>query len=56
MGPEVFLELLDVSGQWPCDWTHLKNGLVLYSYVDGAYDKYNTMVCFDVGLLAYQPL
>ena len=40
-GPEAFLELPDMSGRWPGDRTHLKNGLVPYSYPGGAYDKYS---------------
>ena len=30
-GPEAFLELTGMSGQWPCARTHIKKGLVLYS-------------------------
>ena len=30
-------------GLRPCDRTHLKNGLVPYSYVGGTYDKYSTL-------------
>ena len=42
-GPDEFLGLPDASGLQPCDRTHLKNGLVPYSYVGGAYDKYSTL-------------
>ena len=35
----------NASGLRPCDWTHLKNGLVPYSYAGGAYDKYSTNHC-----------
>ena len=30
MGPKVFLAMLDVCGLWPCDQTHLQNGLVCF--------------------------
>ena len=43
-GPEAFLGLPDSSGLQPCDWTHLKNGLVPHSYAGGAYDKYRCTV------------
>ena len=38
-GSKVFLALPDACGLRPCDWTHLKNGLVPYSCVGGTYDK-----------------
>ena len=37
-GPKVFfLALPDAYGLWPCDRTHLKNGLVPYSCVGGTH-------------------
>ena len=40
-GPEVFLELLVACGLQPCGRTHLKNGLMPYSYAGGAYNKFS---------------
>ena len=44
-GLEAFWGLPDASGLRPCDWTHLKNVIVRYSYAGGAYDKYRQLVC-----------
>ena len=39
VGPQVFLALPEACGLRPCDWTHLKNGLVPHLYVGGTYDE-----------------
>ena len=41
--PKVFLAMPDTCGLWPCNQTHLKNGLVPDLYVGGAYDKYHSI-------------
>ena len=43
MGSKVFLALPHACGLRPCDWTHLKNGLVPDLYAGGAYDKYRSV-------------
>ena len=40
MGPKVFLALPDACGLRPCDWTHLKNGLVPYFSGGGTENRY----------------
>ena len=39
-GPKVFLAMLDACGLRPCDWIHLKNGLLPYLSGGGMADKY----------------